>query len=90
MTRAPIFQNKSHSDETPGRARPEFLRSIVATETEVVQRDGLAPDTLLSALEGVHTAYYLQLGGGAWVRRKLERMFTYPCMLQGNLNENSA
>jgi uncharacterized protein YbjT (DUF2867 family) len=39
--------------------RPEFLRSTVATEIEVVQGDVLAPDTLLSALEGVHTAYYL-------------------------------
>ncbi|MGE0685026.1 MAG: SDR family oxidoreductase [Candidatus Binatia bacterium] len=39
--------------------RPEFLRSTATTETEVVQGDVLAPDTLLSALEGVHTAYYL-------------------------------
>jgi len=39
--------------------RPEFLRSIAATETEVAQGDVLAPDTLLSALKGVHTAYYL-------------------------------
>lgn len=31
----------------------------MATDTEVVQGDVLAPDTLVSALEGVHTAYYL-------------------------------
>jgi uncharacterized protein YbjT (DUF2867 family) len=39
--------------------RPEFLQFTVATGTEVVQGDVLSPDSLLSALEGVHTAYYL-------------------------------
>ncbi|MGE0827340.1 MAG: NAD(P)H-binding protein, partial [Candidatus Binatia bacterium] len=39
--------------------RPECLRSTVATTTEVVQGDVLAPTTLPSALAGVHTAYYL-------------------------------
>jgi uncharacterized protein YbjT (DUF2867 family) len=39
--------------------QPEVLRSTVAPETEVVQGDALALDTLFSALEGVHTAYYL-------------------------------
>jgi uncharacterized protein YbjT (DUF2867 family) len=39
--------------------RPEVLRSTVATETEVMQGDVLNPNSLLPALEGVDTAYYL-------------------------------
>lgn len=39
--------------------RPEFLRATAAAETEVVQGDILVPASLLSALKGVHTAYYL-------------------------------
>ena len=39
--------------------RPEFLRSTVATTTEVVQGDVRDLNSLLVALHGVHTAYYL-------------------------------
>ena len=39
--------------------RPEYLRSRVAPGTEVVAGDVLDPDSLASALRGVHTAYYL-------------------------------
>lgn len=39
--------------------RPEFLRARVADTTEVVQGDVLDPASLTSALDGVHTAYYL-------------------------------
>lgn len=39
--------------------RPEFLRSTAMAGTEVARGDLLAPDSLFSALEGVHTAYYL-------------------------------
>ena len=39
--------------------RPEYLRSRVAAGTEVVAGDVLDPDSLVGALNGVHTAYYL-------------------------------
>ena len=39
--------------------RPEYLRTRVAEGTDVVAGDILKPDTLPSALRGVHTAYYL-------------------------------
>ncbi len=38
---------------------PEFLRSKVAPQTEVVAGDVLDPSTLAVALQGIHTAYYL-------------------------------
>ncbi len=38
---------------------PEFLRPRVAPNTEVVKGDCLDPASLLAALAGVHTAYYL-------------------------------
>ena len=39
--------------------RPEYLRPRVAERTEVVAGDVLRPETLLPALQDVHTAYYL-------------------------------
>lgn len=39
--------------------RPALLRSRVGTGTEVVAGDVLEPDSLIPALEGVDTAYYL-------------------------------
>ena len=39
--------------------RPEHLRSQVAPGTEVVPGDVLDPQSLVGALRGVHTAYYL-------------------------------
>ncbi len=39
--------------------RPEFLRTKVASTTEIVSGDLLQPETLTPALSGVHTAYYL-------------------------------
>jgi uncharacterized protein YbjT (DUF2867 family) len=39
--------------------RPESLRSRVAPATEVVAGDVLDPESLVGALGGVHTAYYL-------------------------------
>jgi uncharacterized protein YbjT (DUF2867 family) len=46
--------------------QPDHLREKVASETEVVEGDVLDPETLRSALEGVHTAYYLvhSMGSG--------------------------
>ena len=39
--------------------RPEFLQSKVTQSTEVVAGDVLDRDSLISALKGVHTAYYM-------------------------------
>jgi len=39
--------------------QPERLRTRVAPTTEVVEGDVLAPDSLATAMRGVHTAYYL-------------------------------
>ena len=39
--------------------RPEYLRSRVASTTEVVQGDVLRPETISAALDGVDTVYYL-------------------------------
>ena len=39
--------------------QPERLRSRMASTTEVVEGDVLAPDSLAAAMQGVHTAYYL-------------------------------
>lgn len=39
--------------------RPEFLRDRVGPGTEVVEGDVLREESLRSALEGVHTAYYM-------------------------------
>ena len=39
--------------------RPEFLRPRVDAQTEIVAGDVLQPQTLLTALEGVETAFYL-------------------------------
>jgi len=39
--------------------QPERLRSRVASTTEVVEGDVLAPDSLATAMQGVHTTYYL-------------------------------
>ncbi|MBN1586745.1 MAG: SDR family oxidoreductase [Candidatus Omnitrophica bacterium] len=39
--------------------RPENLKSRAGSRVEVVPGDVLNPDSLFSALEGVHTAYYL-------------------------------
>jgi uncharacterized protein YbjT (DUF2867 family) len=45
--------------------RPEALAGRVHPRTEVVSADVLAPDTLSTALEGVHTAFYLIHAMGA-------------------------
>lgn len=45
--------------------KPEFLRSKVKPTTEVVQGDVSDPNSLRSALDGVHTAYYLIHSMGA-------------------------
>ena len=45
--------------------RPEFLTGRFHPETEVVRGDVLNPDSLESALRGVHTAYYLVHSMGA-------------------------
>jgi uncharacterized protein YbjT (DUF2867 family) len=39
--------------------RPEYLRGRVSPGVEVVQGDCLEPESLVPALAGVHTAYYL-------------------------------
>ena len=39
--------------------QPEFLRSRLTADTEIVAADVLDPDTLVKALEDVDTAYYL-------------------------------
>ncbi len=45
--------------------RPEFLEGRFAPNTRIVRGDVLDPDSLCSALEGVHTAYYLVHSMGA-------------------------
>ena len=45
--------------------RPEFLLNRFAPETRIVGGDVVNPDSLRSALEGVHTAYYLVHSMGA-------------------------
>ena len=45
--------------------RPEFLASRFAPQTRIVHGDVLDPDSLRSALDGVHTAYYLVHSMGA-------------------------
>jgi uncharacterized protein YbjT (DUF2867 family) len=52
--------------------RPEFLANRVGTETEVVQGDVLREETLLTALKGVHTAYYLVHSMGSGSREGFE------------------
>ncbi len=46
--------------------RPEFIRPSLAERCDCVQADLLEPDSLVSALQGVHTAYYLvhSMGSG--------------------------
>jgi len=39
--------------------RPEYLKRKVAASTEVVQGDAFNKNSLVAAMEGVHTAYYL-------------------------------
>lgn len=47
--------------------RPDFLLPRVNSPTEVVEGDVLDPDSLRSAMRGVHTAYYLvhSMGSGS-------------------------
>ena len=45
--------------------RPEFLANRFAPGTRIVRGDVLKPDSLRSALDGVHTAYYLVHSMGA-------------------------
>ena len=45
--------------------RPEYLAGRFRAETEVVEGDVLNPESLASALRGVHTAYYLVHSMGA-------------------------
>lgn len=45
--------------------RPEFLKSRVGSLSEVVAGDVLEPETLLTAFEGVETAFYLVHSMGA-------------------------
>lgn len=44
---------------------PDYVRSRVAAQTEVIQGDALDASSLRPALEGVHTAYYLIHSMGA-------------------------
>jgi len=39
--------------------RPESLRAVAADTTEIVLGDVLDPDSLIPAMEGIHTAYYM-------------------------------
>jgi uncharacterized protein YbjT (DUF2867 family) len=69
-----------HALEAAGRPvrclarRPEFLRAKVAPSTEIRQGDVFDPPSLLQALQGIHTAYYLvhSMGSGRDFR-KLDR-----------------
>ncbi len=53
-----VLEKKGHRLRCLVR-RPEFLRTKVASTTEIVSGDLLQPETLTPALSGVHTAYYL-------------------------------
>ena len=39
--------------------RPDYLKQKVAASTEVVKGDAFDKDSLVAAMEGVHTAYFL-------------------------------
>ncbi len=54
----PLLEQRGHKIRCVAR-RPEFLQSRVGSETEVVAGDVLQPETLLTAFEGVVTAFYL-------------------------------
>lgn len=54
----PLMERRGFSLRCLAR-RPEHLRPRVASTTEVVAGDVLAPETLPAAFEGVDTAYYL-------------------------------
>ncbi len=45
--------------------RPDYLKARVGPGTQIVQADCLAPETLVAAMEGVQTAYYLVHSMGA-------------------------
>src|SRR5208283_2890315 len=50
--------------------RPDYLRSRVAAETEVVRGDVLEPASLATALQDVSTAYYLGHSKGKTARAR--------------------
>ena len=52
--------------------RPEFLAGRVGAKTEVVKGDVLREETLLTALKGVHTAYYMVHSMGSGSRESFE------------------
>ena len=54
----PLLESRGLSVRCLAR-RPEFLQSRVGSQTEVVAGDVLQPETLLTALHGVETAFYL-------------------------------
>ncbi len=54
----PLLESRGLSIRCLAR-RPEFLQSRVGPLTEVVAGDVLQPETLLTALHGVETAFYL-------------------------------
>jgi uncharacterized protein YbjT (DUF2867 family) len=53
-----LLEQRGHQVRCLAR-RPEFLRPRVGAQTEIVAGDVLQPQTLLTALEGVETAFYL-------------------------------
>ena len=68
--------------------RPESLTDIVCPTTEVVAGDVLDEASLLKALEGVHTAYYLVHSMGASadfeeMDRRAAQLFADACTRQG-------
>lgn len=60
----PLLERRGHRVRCLAR-RPEFLKSRVGPETEVVAGDVLQIETLDSALAGIETAYYLVHSMGA-------------------------
>ncbi len=60
----PLLEQRGHLVRCLARL-PEFLQQRVRPQTEVVAGDVLQPETLMSALEGIETAFYLVHSRGA-------------------------
>lgn len=54
----PLLENKSYRVRCLAR-NPEYLRSKASSTTEIVAGDVLNPESLNTALKGIHTAFYM-------------------------------
>jgi tryptophan-rich sensory protein/uncharacterized protein YbjT (DUF2867 family) len=83
----PLLEESGHEVCCMSR-HPENLRSTVGPETRVVFGDALDGDSLLAALEGIHTAYYFVHSMGSEsdfekTDRKAAELFAQACSERG-------